>query len=153
MRDELPVRRQPVHGVKVTADGPTIIFLTVCTKGRRPWLARPPVHELLHDIWRAADKWLVGRYIVMPDHVHLFAGLTTGDVPLDNWVRYWKSQFTKAYGQPECGWETGHWDTRMRTAAQDEEKWRCVRQNPVRHALVPVADDWPYQGEVHVLEW
>ena len=28
-----------------------------------------------------------------------------------------------------------------------------VRQNPVRHGLVNDPEDWPFQGELHLLDW
>src|SRR5437870_5293667 len=60
---------------------PTIVFLTVCTKDRRPWLATDETHDLLREVWIASAAWLVGRYVVMPDHVHLFARPGGMDVP------------------------------------------------------------------------
>ena len=149
----LPDRRQPVHGVKITSDRPTIIFLTVCTKFRSPWLADPAVVALLRQVWIHADAWLVGRYVVMPDHIHLFAGLAATDVDLDRWVTYWKSQFSKTWKRPDCRWQSDHWDTRMRNAEQYEEKWHYIRLNPVRRGLVARPEDWPFQGEVNLLEW
>jgi len=35
----------------------------------------------------------VGRYVVMPDHIHLFAAPGELQEPLENWIRFWKSQF------------------------------------------------------------
>ncbi len=32
-------------------------------------------------------------------------------------------------------------------------KWEYIRHNPVRAGLVNDPDDWPYQGEMHVLRW
>jgi REP element-mobilizing transposase RayT len=52
-----------------------IVFLTVCTSHRRPLLANEAAHEVLRTVWTkaAADYgWYVGRYVLMPDHVHLF---------------------------------------------------------------------------------
>ncbi len=52
-----------------------IYFLTACTEKRRKVLARDSAVEILVDEWRAAHArhgWLVGRYVVMPDHVHFF---------------------------------------------------------------------------------
>ncbi len=66
------MRKHPVHGVLAVPNQPTIVFLTVCTKNRQPWLATSEVHNLLHLVWASADAWLVGKYIIMPDHVHLF---------------------------------------------------------------------------------
>jgi len=54
-----------------------------------------------------ADTRLIGQYVLMPDHLHLFAApnpVGEGEAPaeprsFDSWVRYWKSQFTKHHGK------------------------------------------------------
>lgn len=151
---ERPARRHPAHGVRSDFDQPLVIFLTVCTHHRQPCLASDTHHQGLLTAWQRADAWHVGRYIVMPDHVHLFC--TPGSAPfrpLEHWVRFWKSLFSRSHAQPHRGWQTDHWDTRMRTADQYEEKWLYVRQNPVRAGLVSQANDWPYAGELHRLIW
>ncbi len=150
---EAPKRSRPTHGVKIIDSNSTIIYLTVCTKNRVPWLASEITHDLIRRVWHDAQAWLVGRYVLMPDHLHLFAGWTGSDITLDAWVRYWKSQFTKAGGQPQRRWQTDHWDTRMRTARQFEEKWEYVRNNPVRHGLVKRPDEWPFQGQIFDWQW
>jgi REP element-mobilizing transposase RayT len=127
-----------VHQVEPLRHHPTIVFVTACTKDRRPWLANERVHAVLREVWRRADAWMTGRYVIMPDHLHLFASWMN-DIPLRNWMQYWKSQFTKTYRVDGREWQAGHWDTTMRSAAQYEDKWRYVRENPVRHGLV---DDW-----------
>jgi len=132
---------------------PTIVFVTVCSKDRQPWLATPEVHGSLLSAWREASAWQVGRYVVMPDHVHLFAAPGTPELPLENWVRFWKSKFTKMDQVPAHQWQTSHWDRRLRSVDSYEEKWEYVRNNPVRHALVQHAEDWPFQGELNVLQW
>ncbi len=65
-------RRHPAHGVLACAHAPTIVFVTACTRNRQPWLANAAVHALLRAVWTEADAWLVGRYALMPDHLHLF---------------------------------------------------------------------------------
>ena len=154
-----PVRKHPVHGVKTDIDGPIVIFDTVCTKNRKPWLATALVHETLQAVWTEATAWLVGRYVIMPDHIHLFAAPGSPEVSLDNWVQYWKSQFTKLYKNQHSEkslpgrWQTEHWDTRLRSWQSYDQKWKYVRNNPVRHELVSRPDDWPFQGEIHKLRW
>ena len=69
----LPQRRHPAKGVIEDDRTPTLIFLNVCTANRTPWLADQYVHERLVQIWRSAKHWEVGPYILMPDHLHLFA--------------------------------------------------------------------------------
>jgi putative transposase len=100
-----------------------------------------------------ANAWLVGRYILMPDHLHLFAAPGRLDISLDNWVKYWKSQFTNRYFVADQAWQSSHWDTRLRSGEGYDEKWTYVRENPVRAGLVTKSDDWPFQGELNVLDW
>ena len=150
---QLPDRSRPVHGVRVETEKPTIVFVTVCTKDRKPWLANVQVHEMLVSVWRKADAWLPGRYVIMPDHIHLFASPGRIDLPVENWVRFWKSQFTKHFGHPDRKWQSDFWDRRLRSDESYDEKWTYVQTNPVRHGLVDRAEAWPYQGELNELRW
>jgi len=143
-----------VHGVQAEVLCPVIVFLTACTRNRSRWLASNEVHLLLHELWVGSDAWLVGDYVLMPDHLHLFAAPNpTKCVELENWVRYWKSQFTKRHGNATHRWQTDHWDRRVRKEENYLEKWEYVRNNPVRHKLVTKPEDWPYQGKIHQLVW
>ena len=65
-------RRHPAKGVFIFRGQPTIVFLTVCTQNRTPCLANTRVHDALVASWDDADAWLVGCYLIMPDHIHLF---------------------------------------------------------------------------------
>ena len=158
-RDErLPSRKLPVHGVLIPDDGFVLVFDTVCTKDRKPKLATVEIHELLKKVWTDASAWLMGRYVILPDHIHYFAAPGNLPISLDNWVTYWKSQFTKSYRKqfsspPPFDWQTDHWDTRLRTWERYSEKWEYVRYNPVRHGLVSKPEDWPFQGMIHDLRW
>src|SRR5262249_53078498 len=98
-------RRHPAHGVLLSDDHPTIVFITVCTRDRRPWLATEETHALLREVWSRATAWLAGRYVLMPDHLHLFASPTERPISLDNWVRYWKSQFRRQHRSPAYCWQ------------------------------------------------
>jgi putative transposase len=151
-----PERKRPAHAVPCDYFGrSTIIFLSACTKARRPALANALVHRCLLRVWRDADRWLVGRYMVMPDHIHLFcAPGTIPPQPLEGWVRYWKSQVSRNLG---CGegqlWQTDFWDVQLRGGESYGLKWEYVRNNPVRAGLVAKSDAWPFQGEIHPLRW
>ena len=70
--EPLPQRAHPAHGVKFFTSSPTIVFVTVCTKDRKRWLASAEYHDLLRKVWSGARAWLVGRYVLMPDHAHFF---------------------------------------------------------------------------------
>jgi len=148
-------RRRPVHHPPLPRDGrPIIVFLTVCTAGRRPMLARPAVHDALLHAWSAASAWRVGRYVVLPDHLHLFCAPDRA-VPLATWVRYWKTLVSQRWPWPAEHpiWQRDSWDTQLRSGESYEAKWEYVRHNPVRHRLIARADDWPYAGELDLLDW
>lgn len=108
---------------------------------------------MLLAAWNEAGAWTVGRYVLMPDHLHLFCSPTNTDITLDAWIRYWKSRFRRQVSNPEWRWQPHHWDTRLRRGENYSEKWEYVRQNPVRAGLIGDPEAWPYQGECHVLRW
>jgi hypothetical protein len=71
---------------------PVIIYLTVCSQDRKSIFAFEDSAAVIVDAWQRANSWLVGRYVIMPDHIHLFCapnGFRTR--PLGQWAKYWKS--------------------------------------------------------------
>ena len=135
---------------------PIIVFLTVCTKDRKKILAAAEIHEHLIASWREARSWLVGRYVIMPDHVHLFcAPADLHPKPLLQWVSFWKSRSAQYWPRPNelPVWQRHFWDTQLRRHQNYDEKWDYVAQNPLRAGLVKREDRWPYQGELNALRW
>jgi putative transposase len=135
---------------------PTIIFLTVCTKSKKKILANGHAHELLRAVWQTRPAWLVGRYVIMPSHVHLFCAPAELDpLPLTDWVEFWKSYAARNWFDRSHApiWQRDFWDTQLRRAESYGEKWEYVLQNPVRAGLASEPEDWPYQGELNILEW
>ena len=144
---------QPIHEVH---HRPVIVFVTVCAKDRKPILANPQAHAVLTDSWRAAEFWNVGRYVIMPDHLHLFCAPAELEAsPLMKWVRFWKSHAARSWPRPNEApvWQRHFWDTQLRRSESYTEKWSYVEQNPVRAGLVARAEDWPFKGELHQLRW
>jgi putative transposase len=135
---------------------PKIYFITVCASRRRKVLADDTLYEALVDALRkAASKtgWLVGRYVVMPDHVHFFCTPASGEAELSKFIALWKSQTTrKAWDAGIKGslWQKEYFDHLLRSDESYKKKWEYVRHNPVRHGLCKSPDDWPYQGEIHL---
>ncbi len=146
-------RKHPSHGVYISPNKPTIIYVSVCCEKRTPWLITDRHHELLLNVWQDKSHWVVGRYVLMPDHLHLFAAPQATAVDFDSWVKYFKSQFTKRNKNTSCVWQTDHWDTRIRNQVHYEEKSIYMFNNPVRAGLVQNANDWKYKGVVHELRW
>jgi putative transposase len=146
-------RHKPASGVLISQTQPTIVFLTVCTEGRVPWLIEPGAHQLLVEAWSEADAWLVGFYLLMPDHLHLFCAPQNPEIPLERWVSYWKRLFTIKASNPRWRWQAHKWDTRLRRSESYREKWNYVLRNPVRNGLIANANAWPHQGMLNVLPW
>ncbi len=148
-----PIRKKPAHiPPRGQGNRPVIVFLTLCSKDRRPLLANAAAHEAIRFSWSMADHWLVGRYVILPDHLHLFCAPTRQSASLAQWIRFWKSMAARKTGQPGL-WQQDFWDTQLRAGERYEEKWHYVRHNPVRHGLVSKPEEWPYQGELNVLAW
>jgi putative transposase len=149
-----------------------VYFVTFCTMYRRSILANETVHTALRDYGlRGANerKVALGRYVIMPDHVHLFVG-GGDDFVLGLWVRGLKRALANAVvvavvsaagndGAPGTGaatpkriWQPGFFDHLLRNSESYAEKWNYFRENPVRKGLVTQTDDWPYQGEMVVID-
>ena len=127
----------------------TIVFVTVCTADRQPWLACDAAHLLLRKVWAEARAWLVGSYVVMPDHIHFFAAPHDLEFTIEQWLKYWKGQFRKSHSNGDWKWLPLAFHRRLRAEESYEEKLNYMRQNPVRGALVGSAEQWPFRGEIH----
>src|SRR3569833_241071 len=62
-------RKNPAAGVHLGFGESNIVLLTVTTENRETWLANPVVERLLRETWQEAKAWLVGDYLLMPDHL------------------------------------------------------------------------------------
>jgi REP element-mobilizing transposase RayT len=155
--DDLPEefgRTSPPHFPTLEAGNlPAIVFLTICTKDRQPALATERFHGLLKEAWKSADLWLVGRYVILPDHIHLFCTANTDACSLEDWVRFWKSRVAAQSLEGRKLWQREFWDTQLRDSDSYSAKWEYIRNNPVRHGLVEKAEDWAFQGEMNFLPW
>jgi len=154
--DHEPGRRRPAHWPPYeNGNQSKLVFLTVNANKRKPILANAKSVAVILQAWAEADAWLVGRYAIMPDHIHLFCAPNRSEVDIERWVKYWKAlasfQWPNRDEQPV--WQLNCWDTQLRRGDSYATKWEYVRNNPVRHNLVADADDWPWAGEIHRLEW
>ncbi len=144
-------RRPPRLG-RIFATSP-VYFVTFCTHERQRFLAKDEVHTAFVLFAKRAERNFnvaVGRYVIMPDHVHVFVRGGC-NFRLGAWIGALKQVLAKAgmlsraKGQV---WQEGFFDHLLRTNESYSQKWNYVRENPVRAGLVKSAADWPYQGEV-----
>ena len=216
---QLPQRRHPSRNSVMThLDNRAImLYVTVVTGKRNAMLADKAVQDCIVAAWKAAADWLVGRYVIMPDHIHFFCAPATYPPPdFHRWMKQWKAQVSRSFpiglragrahgrvalvatgtladtshgrvalvatgtpadtshgraalvaagngadaappnvplSRPSPLFQRDCWDRQLRTGESYAQKWEYVRNNPVRKGLVAHADEWPYQGQVNVLEW
>lgn len=132
--------------------GAPLFFVTICTLHRRKIPCLEEAHNALLLYGTRAMKDFnvaLGRYVIMPDHLHLFV---RGDrrFVLATWVKGLKRAILKGCSPKSQAsfWQPGFFDHLLRSDESYTQKWEYVRQNPVRAGLVKFAEDWPYQGEV-----
>jgi len=140
-----------------------IYYITTCVRNRTSVLAQDEAAQILVEEWRAArcrHGWAVGRYVIMPDHVHFFCRSEIGAQTLSDFVGNWKSwtrRAINALSQPRSTpaattlWQREFFDHVLRSNESYAEKWNYVWENPVRAGLVKSADDWSYSGEIEML--
>jgi REP element-mobilizing transposase RayT len=139
---------------------PAIYFLTLCARDRRPILANPETVAILRDEFTGAPGrhgWRVGRYVVMPDHLHFFCASdeTPGAASLSRFVgafKEWSAKRMVTLGARPPIWQKQFFDHILRSGESYLGKWFYVRENPVRAGLVAKAEDWPHAGEIETLE-
>ena len=137
-----------------------LYYFTACTEQRRRLLACEASFQILTEIWRNAaerDGWFVGRFMLMPDHTHFFARPAPDAKPRAAWHKLWKSvsarRIVTARSVEPPVWQQDTFDHILRSAESYSEKWNYVLENPVRAGLVARSEDWPWQGEIHSLQF
>jgi putative transposase len=134
-----------------------VFFITFCTHHRTRLLASDAVHTAFVMFATKAysvHNIAVGRYVIMPDHVHLFVR-GPDDFQLGRWIGLLKQSLGKEIGRTGTSptiWQRGFFDHVLRTNESYSQKWNYVRENPVRAGLVTKADDWPYSSEIVIID-
>ncbi len=65
---------------------------------------------------------MVGRYVIMPDHVHLFAAPNDEVTQLESWCAFWKRQSAKAMGSESCRYWEGRRPRRPKCMRRGERE-------------------------------
>ena len=146
-------RENPSAGVFIYLVQLTIAFLTVCARKPGRSLANSEVHDSLISAFQEAGAWLVGSYVVMPDHLHLFCAPANLDCTIENWIVFWKRCFRRIGGAEMPRFQSRGFHHRLRREENYQQKWEYVRANPVRSGLVARPEDWPFQGVLNELRW
>ena len=145
-------RRRPLRVTRVFPSSP-LYFVTFCTHNRMACLARNDVHAAFILFGHRAERTFnvaVGRYVIMPGHVHLFVRGSSNFI-LGRWIGQLKQALARAADLSRAKtqvWQEGFFDHLLRSDESYSQKWNYVFENPVRAGLVKSPSDWPYQGEM-----
>jgi putative transposase len=95
----------------------------------------------------------IGRYVIMPDHIHLFVR-GGPDFVLGEWVKGLKRAISTATktNEHQVVWQPRFFDHILWNDESYSQKWQYVYENPVRAGLVLATDEWPYRGEIVLID-
>jgi putative transposase len=146
----------PPRLTRIFSNNP-LFFVTFCTYRRRKLLDSSDINVAFIEFANQAyanHAIAVGRYVIMPDHAHLFVR-GPDDFRLGAWIGMLKQALAKRIPLPKASlpvWQRGFFDHLLRSNESYAQKWEYVRQNPVRAGLVTIAEDWPYSGEIVIID-
>jgi REP element-mobilizing transposase RayT len=110
----LPQRKRPVHVPPIERHNvPIIVFLTLTIQPRGDFLANDTFRTAFDGACADADAWRVGRFMIMPDHLHLFCvPAKEPRVAIKRWSGYLKERITKRLnarleGEPAASRDAG----------------------------------------------
>ena len=147
------IKRRPQRLDLIYSTEP-VYFVTFCTHDRQPIPDLGKAQTALEAYVQRGIKEFgaaLGRYVIMPDHIHLFVS-GDADFVLSKWVAGLKRAISKAVGSRVESWQPTFFDHIPRSDESYSEKWEYVYENPVRAGLVKVSDEWKYQGEVVLID-
>jgi putative transposase len=127
-----------------------VFFVTFCTRNRRQIASLEQAQAALEKYAERGIREFrvsVGRYVIMPDHIHLFV-CGGSDFVLSPWAAGLKRAISLALGTRGAFWQPGFFDHVVRSDESYAAKWHYVCENPVRAGLVEHSAHWPFQGDV-----
>jgi type I restriction enzyme R subunit len=104
---------------------------------RRPELARIVADSLLHF---DAQRYRLGDFIVMPNHVHLLVAFATAEAMKaqgDSWLHYTAFEINRRLGEKGKFWQQEPFDHLVRSLEQYEHLRRYIADNACKAGLKP----------------
>ena len=118
------------------------------------------------DRWRAAvakvqrkHAFSIEAEVILPDHLHVLWTMPDSDADYATRIRLVKTEFTKSLvssdpvapvnisrakkGEREI-WQRRYWEHTIRNECDFQVRLDYIHYNPVQHALVDRAADWPH---------
>jgi putative transposase len=140
----LPKRKILSHDVPSwVPDGATFFITVNCVPRGQNQLAIPAAADALMEsliVRIEKGQWWPRLVLFMPDHLHALIAFSP-DHPMEKIIRDWKRYTARSAG---IHWQRNFFDHRIRNEESLAEKWNYILQNPVRAALAPTPESWPY---------
>lgn len=102
---------------------------------RQPEIAKIVADSLLYF---DRDRYRMGDFIVMPNHVHLLVAFATPEQLIeqcDSWLHYTAFHINKRYGQKGRFWQQEPFDHLVRSPEQYDYLRDYIRDNPRKARL------------------
>ena len=133
-----------------------LFFVTFCTHERRKLLASDAAHAafVAFATQRTFGAQRCCRSIC--DHARSRSSFRPRTRRFSTWAMGRNAETSSRETDCVSGtspiWQRGFFDHVLRTDESYAQKWNYVRENPVRAGLVTKADDWPYSGEIVLID-
>jgi REP element-mobilizing transposase RayT len=100
--------------------GVPVFFVTACAHQRQRLLANQELHNAFRKFTHKATDYgvFVGRYVLMPDHIHLFVSLAPEALSLSDWMKSLKNCLSKTIRNQRISpphWQKGFFDHVLRS--------------------------------------
>ena len=125
--------RPPRLGQIFQTYDPPLFFVTICTIHRQKIGDLEAAHQAFEAYARRARDEFgvgVGRYLIMPDHMHLFVR-GGDDFKLAQWMNGLKRAISVALGatKKQPLWQPGFFDHVLRNNESYGQKWEYARES------------------------
>ena len=144
---KLPWPHAPAHRLAVAG----IVMVTAGTYRKEPFFADGARLRMLHAaLLTIADRhgWHLEAWAVFPNHYHFIAASPDDPKPLTSFLRELHSRTAIALNRHDhaTGRNVWHnyWDTLLTNEGSYFARLNYVHQNPVKHGLVSVANQYPH---------
>ena len=132
-----------------TQDG--TYFFTVTLRNRRSDLLIRRV-DALFAAWRRARRRVPHKiiaFVIMPDHLHAVVTMKDGRDDYSRLIQDIKKGFTRRIHcakTTESPWQARFWEHTIRDKGDLRSHIDYIHNNPVKHAKVSRAIDWPHSS-------
>ena len=134
---------------------PSVFFLTTSTYDRKPFPEYPNslavIEFLLFQVAQFKSVSIMG-YVIMPNHIHLIAGLKEGGSGIAKFMHSLKGMVRKELVGNIKLWQDRFDDLVLTSEEQFNIKLDYIHNNPVKSGLVTRPGDWPYSSYKDWLE-